>query len=37
MDGSAVVYIGATLRIGSTEETPVGIYTGTYSISFAFN
>jgi hypothetical protein len=36
-EGSAVVYIGATLRIGSTEETPVGIYTGTYSISFAFN
>lgn len=36
-DGSAIVYVGATLRIGPPDETPVGIYTGTYSISFAFN
>lgn len=36
-DGSQVVYIGATLKVGSPQDNPVGIYTGTYSVTFDFN
>lgn len=35
--GSETVSIGATLFVGSIEENPTGIYTGTYSLTFAYN
>lgn len=36
-EGSLTVYVGATLQVGSVEDNPVGIYAGTYSITFDFN
>jgi hypothetical protein len=36
-NGSQTVYVGATLKVGNLNDNPVGIYTGTYSISFDFN
>jgi Domain of unknown function (DUF4402) len=36
-DGFQVVYVGATLKVGSLIDNPVGIYTGTYTITFDFN
>jgi hypothetical protein len=36
-DGSQTVYIGATLKVGTLNDNPVGIYTGTYTITFDFN
>lgn len=35
--GTETVSIGATLNVGSFDENPVGIYTGTYSLTFAYN
>jgi hypothetical protein len=35
--GFQVVYVGATLKMGTLYDNPVGIYTGTYSITFDFN
>ncbi len=36
-NGSQVVYVGATLRVGTLNDNPVGVYTGTYVITFEFN
>jgi hypothetical protein len=36
-DGSQTVYIGATLKVGTLQENPVGIYAGTYTVTFDFN
>jgi hypothetical protein len=36
-DGFQVVYIGATLKVGTITDNPVGIYTGTYTVTFDFN
>jgi hypothetical protein len=36
-DGFQVVYVGATLKVGTLNDNPVGIYTGTYTITFDFN
>ena len=36
-DGSQTVYVGATLKVGTLNDNPVGIYTGTYTITFDFN
>ncbi|MGA9190077.1 MAG: DUF4402 domain-containing protein, partial [Methanosarcina sp.] len=36
-EGEQTVYIGATLQVGSIQDNPVGIYTGTYTITFDFN
>ncbi|MGC9354128.1 MAG: DUF4402 domain-containing protein, partial [Mariniphaga sp.] len=36
-DGSRVVSIGATLNIGNMEENPVGMYAGTFVLTFAYN
>lgn len=36
-NGFQVVYVGATLRVGTLEDNPVGVYTGTYEITFGFN
>lgn len=35
--GSLAVNVGATLTVGSMNDNPVGIYSGTYSIVFAYN
>jgi hypothetical protein len=35
-DGSQTVYVGATLKVGTLHDNPVGIYTGSYNISFDF-
>lgn len=36
-DGFQVVSVGATLNVGTLYDNPVGIYTGTYTITFDFN
>jgi hypothetical protein len=36
-NGFQVVYVGATLRVGTLGDNPVGIYTGAYEITFGFN
>jgi hypothetical protein len=36
-DGAQVVNVGATLNVGTIDDNPVGIYTGTYTITFDFN
>jgi hypothetical protein len=36
-DGSQTVYVGATLKVGTLNDNPVGVYTGTYKITFDFN
>jgi len=36
-NGFQMVYVGATLKVGTLEDNPVGIYTGTYTITFDFN
>lgn len=36
-DGAQTVYVGATLQVGTLIDNPVGIYAGTYVITFDFN
>lgn len=36
-NGAQTVYVGATLRVGTLNDNPVGIYAGTYVITFDFN
>lgn len=36
-DGSQTVYVGATLKVGTLQDNPVGIYAGTFTITFDFN
>jgi hypothetical protein len=36
-NGSQTVYVGATLKVRNLNDNPVGIYTGTYTITFDFN
>lgn len=36
-DGSLLVSIGATLSVGPIDENPVGIYAGTFQLTFAYN
>jgi hypothetical protein len=36
-DGFQVVYVGATLNVGTLHDNPVGVYTGSYTITFDFN
>ncbi|MDP4222826.1 MAG: DUF4402 domain-containing protein [Bacteroidota bacterium] len=35
-DGFQVVYVGATLKVGTLYDNPVGIYTGSFAITFDF-
>jgi hypothetical protein len=37
MNGYQIVYVGATLKVGTINDNPVGIYTGSYTITFDFN
>ncbi|MBN1386836.1 MAG: DUF4402 domain-containing protein [Bacteroidales bacterium] len=36
-NGFQVVYVGATLKVGTLEDNPVGIYKGSYNVTFDFN
>lgn len=36
-DGFQFVYVGATLKVGPAYDNPVGVYTGSYTITFDFN
>lgn len=36
-EGELVVKVGATLAVGDMNNNPVGIYTGTYTITFSYN
>jgi hypothetical protein len=36
-NGSLAVNIGATLKVGTMTDNPVGIYAGTYAITFSYN
>jgi hypothetical protein len=36
-NGYQLVYVGATLKVGTLNDNPVGIYTGSYTITFEFN
>jgi len=36
-DGFQTVFVGATLEVGTLYDNPVGIYTGSYTITFDFN
>ncbi|MBN2634995.1 MAG: DUF4402 domain-containing protein [Prolixibacteraceae bacterium] len=36
-DGSRLVSIGATLTVGSVDENPVGVYAGSFVLTFAYN
>jgi len=35
--GVQTVKVGATLRVGTLDENPVGIYTGIYNVTFVYN
>lgn len=35
--GSKTINVGATLIVGSIQDNPKGIYTGTYTITFDYN
>jgi hypothetical protein len=37
LNGYQTVYVGATLKVGTLNDNPVGIYTGSYEITFDFN
>jgi hypothetical protein len=36
-DGFQVVNVGATLKVGTLNDNPVGVYAGTYNVTFDFN
>jgi hypothetical protein len=36
-NGFQIVYVGATLRVGTLGDNPVGLYRGSYEIIFGFN
>ncbi len=35
-DGFQIVYVGATLKVGTLHDNPAGIYTGSYAVTFDF-
>ena len=36
-DGQQFVYLGATLQVGSMLDNPVGMYSGSFNVTFAYN
>jgi hypothetical protein len=36
-NGQQFVYLGATLQVGSMLDNPVGLYSGTFNLTFAYN
>lgn len=37
LGGAQEIHVGATLNVGSMQDNPVGIYSGTYIIKFDYN
>jgi hypothetical protein len=35
--GSQIVSVGATLKVGTINDNPTGIYEGTYTVTFGYN
>ena len=36
-NGSRIISIGATLSVGPVEDNPVGLYAGTFELTFSYN
>ena len=36
-NGAQQISIGATLNVGNLQDNPVGVYTGSFQITFAYN
>jgi hypothetical protein len=36
-EGYQIIFVGATLKVGPINDNPVGLYTGSYTITFDFN
>lgn len=36
-NGFQMVFVGATLKVGTLNDNPAGVYAGTYTITFDFN
>lgn len=36
-NGNKIVSIGATLNVGSYDDNPVGVYSGTFQLTFVYN
>lgn len=36
-NGEKIILIGATLKVGTPQDNPIGIYAGTYNVTFDFN
>jgi hypothetical protein len=36
-DGSRIISVGATLSIGPVDENPVGMYAGSFELTFSYN
>jgi len=37
VNGQQFVYLGATLNVGSLTDNPAGMYSGSFSLTFAYN
>lgn len=37
VNGQSFVYLGATLNVGSMIDNPVGLYSGAFNLTFAYN
>ena len=37
VNGKQFVHLGATLKVGSVIDNPVGLYSGVFSLTFAYN
>jgi hypothetical protein len=37
VNGQSFVYLGATLNVGSMIDNPVGMYSGAFNLTFAYN
>jgi hypothetical protein len=35
--GAATVYVGGSLAVGALASQPAGLYSGTYSLTVAYN
>jgi hypothetical protein len=36
-DGSRLISIGAVLNVGTNEDNPVGVYAGSFQLTFSYN
>jgi hypothetical protein len=36
-NGSRIISVGATLSVGAVEDNPVGLYAGTFELTFSYN